>query len=402
METAILDRLAEGSAEAVFGALHTQRFAHIQGGLGALQDRFGWADINALTSHHQFHKPRLRFAHQELSAAELAAAHKLTVTRRRSLAEIIQSEAVHGLMRQGATLIIDSVEAAHPLIRDLTDALARRHGVRFRANFYGALGHHPGFGLHWDPHDVVIAQFEGPKHWKVWAPTRDAPLKNDPVAPPKPSGPPIFDQVIDSGDLLVVPRGYWHEVLALDRPSVHLTLGTSPFTGRDLLTFLIDEALSEHAVLRRDVPLNGPPSEQAAVMEALRGALDAALNGQSVADILARKQALDEPQPQVSLPWGALEHTPDYSSVRFRWRPVFDPLIERSNAGIIVRTMAKRLTLAAVTQPVVETFAARRRLSLQEVQDLLPSSVTRSQAADMLHVLVREAVLAVEPGSEKS
>ncbi len=401
MDVSVLDKLAEGSADRLFSALSAQDFAYIPGGLGPLRDAFGWQDVNDLTSLYQFHKPRLRLAHQDLSVAELGAIHQQTVTRRLSLAEIIQSQAVHELMAKGATLIIDSVEAAHPVIRDLTDALAQRHGVRFRANFYGALGHHPGFGLHWDPHDVVIAQFDGPKHWKVWRPTREAPLKRDFVVPPKPEGPPIFDQVIEAGDLLVVPRGYWHDVLALDQPSVHLTLGTTPLTGADLVRFLLSEGLRDHAILRRDVPINGSEAEQAIFLGELRETIDRCLSGQTVSAVVARQQALDAPQPQVSLPWGALEDTPDYSEVVFRWRPVFNPLIERTNAGITVHVMAKRLKLAAVVQPVIETFSHRRRLTLDDVQALLPAAIGRDQIADLLHRLVREAILAVEtaPGS---
>lgn len=43
-----------------------------------------------------------------------------------------------------------------------------------------------GFGTHWDDHNVIVVQVEGSKHWRLYGPTRSAPMHRDTAQPEPP------------------------------------------------------------------------------------------------------------------------------------------------------------------------------------------------------------------------
>ncbi|MFI1284354.1 JmjC domain-containing protein [Streptomyces sp. NPDC020858] len=85
-------------------------------------------------------------------------------------------------------------------------------------------------GFHWDDHDTVIFQLEGAKRWNLHGATRTDPLRLDVEAPEKPEGPPLAEVVLQAGDVLYVPLGWWHAVAAAQGRSPHLTCGLTPAT----------------------------------------------------------------------------------------------------------------------------------------------------------------------------
>ncbi|MFE9468624.1 JmjC domain-containing protein [Streptomyces virginiae] len=104
---------------------------------------------------------------------------------------------------------------------------------------------HPteAFGIHWDDHDTVVFQLEGAKRWNLYGATRADPLRLDVEAPEKPGGPPLAEVILQAGDMLYVPRGWWHAVAATQGRSLHLTCGLTPVTGHHLLVWLAGQLL---------------------------------------------------------------------------------------------------------------------------------------------------------------
>jgi ribosomal protein L16 Arg81 hydroxylase len=100
------------------------------------------------------------------------------------------------------------------------------------------------FKLHFDPADLITLQVEGTKRWKLFAPAVVNPLNGMP-APPPPDSEPVFDEVIEPGDLLFVPGGNWHHCECGLSTSVHLGISFMPPTGWHVMNDLTERLLSE-------------------------------------------------------------------------------------------------------------------------------------------------------------
>ena len=61
--------------------------------------------------------------------------------------------------------------------------------------------------------------------------------------------------VMKEGDLLYLPRGRFHDALATDGPSIHLSFAVSEPKGLDYLQLVMDEAVGD-AKFREDLPLS--------------------------------------------------------------------------------------------------------------------------------------------------
>jgi ribosomal protein L16 Arg81 hydroxylase len=66
---------------------------------------------------------------------------------------------------------------------------------------------------------------------------------------------PYLDCTLSAGDFLYLPRGHWHAPIAVDEPSIHLTLGIKSRTGLDFLKWLKDE-LSTESEWREELTFN--------------------------------------------------------------------------------------------------------------------------------------------------
>ncbi|HSI44605.1 MAG TPA: cupin domain-containing protein [Methylophilus sp.] len=105
------------------------------------------------------------------------------------------------------------------------------------------------FGKHWDTHDVFILQLSGRKHWKVYQPTFEQPLAHQKSTNHKAECPeiPVLDNVLEAGDLLYIPRGWWHEALPIDAvQTFHIAVSTYPPRVIDYLIWLCAKQLPDY------------------------------------------------------------------------------------------------------------------------------------------------------------
>ncbi|HEY8615174.1 cupin domain-containing protein [Phenylobacterium sp.] len=174
-------------------------------------------------------------------------------TRRGETMQDLDAAVLTERLREGATLILDAANELSPPLQQLCAGLAADFACSSQANLYACWGTSQGFDVHWDDHDVLIVQVEGRKHWRLYGATRAWPSrKDDPADHPRPAE-PIEELVLERGDLLYLPRGYWHAAVGLGEPTLHLTIGLTRKTGADFLHWLADHLLSE-AQVRADLP----------------------------------------------------------------------------------------------------------------------------------------------------
>jgi hypothetical protein len=141
-------------------------------------------------------------------------------------------------------------------------------------NMYLSPGSAQALSRHYDTHDVFVLQVHGQKKWRLFNSKIELPLEYVPPTRFERQGVrrgrratqkdlssqntcALVDEfVLDTGDLLYVPRGFWHEAEALPgRTSCHLTLGLHSFTYLDLLSVAISQAAQRDPKMRKSLPL---------------------------------------------------------------------------------------------------------------------------------------------------
>jgi hypothetical protein len=147
----------------------------------------------------------------------------------------------------------------------------------------------------------VVLQVSGRKRWQVYGPTRVNPLPDDEEAPPKPVDAPVWDGMLEDGDMLYIPRGWWHVAFPVGEPSLHLTVATEPPLGTHLLTWLIAK-LRLHAVVRAEIPRLNDATGQMAYLNALRPLLSEALKDDAIAEFRHEWEGALQPSRHLSLP----------------------------------------------------------------------------------------------------
>jgi ribosomal protein L16 Arg81 hydroxylase len=151
----------------------------------------------------------------------------------------------------GGTVILNHLHTDTAPIAAFCRAISDELATELQCNAYVTPAGSQGFPVHYDTHDVFIAQAHGRKHWKIY----DSPIKL-PLAgqPHDQSGTTPGDLTLsvelEQGDLLYIPRGFYHEAIALDGMSVHLTLGLMSKTWSDLLLEAVSFAALELPQLR--------------------------------------------------------------------------------------------------------------------------------------------------------
>jgi ribosomal protein L16 Arg81 hydroxylase len=216
---------------------------------------------------------------------------------------------VHVFLSIGASLVANSIEDISPEIRAITSTLSHELGGRAGANVYCSFKGIQAFASHCDLHEVFALQCEGEKVWRIY--------ENRAVAPVDTLTGTDAQKIIDSakgrvamevrlrpGDLLYIPRGYYHDALASSAASLHVTFSLAPLTGRAI--FRVLEELSLEDVEFREY-LADARAEGGAALSAQLTKLAARLNELILSERLRLRLASDqrklwEPDQQVQLP----------------------------------------------------------------------------------------------------
>ena len=187
-------------------------------------------------------------------------------------------ERVAAQFDDGATIVMQALQHQHPPLAEFCRELERDLGHPAQANGYYTPESAQGFKVHHDTHDVFCLQVEGEKRWLVYPPVLELPLKHqkytDEMGEP---GDPVLDVTMGAGDTLYLPRGWLHQAMTSESPSLHLTVGINVATWRDAVRAALDEAAEEEVVLRRGVEAD------AAVPDGLFDALAERLRPEAVA-----------------------------------------------------------------------------------------------------------------------
>jgi ribosomal protein L16 Arg81 hydroxylase len=253
---------------------------HLPGTMGRFADLLSWDDLGGILDNTRMAPPHIRLSKdgQTVEAERYVHAPPGAGNQPR-----VDSGRLVTLLAEGATLVLQGVEEVAPKVRALSNSFRDALLARNHVNLYAGWRSENGFDLHWDPHEVMVLQLHGRKRWQIFGPTQEQPL--DVGSPPKPAGLPLWDGLLNSGDILYLPRGWWHVAHPVNEPSMHLTFGIAPMHGLNLLNWMVMKLRGE-VHLRRNLPLLQDIAARQAYMAQLRAIVTQALGDAAIEDFM--------------------------------------------------------------------------------------------------------------------
>jgi len=176
-----------------------------------------------------------------------------TRTLGRDGAQVLQPDAklVQGCIAKGASVVMNDVDSLTPGLASVSTALEAAGLGKAQANVYISWQSHKAFKTHYDTHDVWAVQVEGEKDWNIWVGRAEWPIphpafKGQPQAHHDQARGKLRGVVrMKPGDLLYLPRGWYHDALADAPASVHVAYGVHAPLGMDLMNILVERVLYE-------------------------------------------------------------------------------------------------------------------------------------------------------------
>jgi lysine-specific demethylase/histidyl-hydroxylase NO66 len=177
---------------------------------------------------------------------------KYKVTRRYSPETFVPDEFdVERIMDEfacGASFVMTFSETKFAPISALTSALSPVFNCRVEGHvIVTPQSKDRALERHADTVDVFALQVSGRKRWKVYSPQLELPLYNQRnVGLAKVSDEHLLmDVVLNPGDTLYVPRGFYHAAEQVDGVSIHVAVGVRPYTIRDAILQAVEDALAQ-------------------------------------------------------------------------------------------------------------------------------------------------------------
>lgn len=250
---------------------------------------FGWTDLDELL--HHVPAQALQVFDQGLVPEERYLDRYFATGQPRVA---LHKRRFHDLLRGGATLVVNRCDDHSAKAARLCGEVASFAGAPAIGNAYLSFGGSGTFGKHWDTHDVFAIQLIGRKRWQVFGPTFPLPLamhrseSSGHGCPPV----PVLDFTMEQGDLLYLPRGWWHQAMPLDGPSLHLSVGTYPPTVHDYLMWVCARRMPSSLAARASLAGALDADVLRALMEDLgRVVTDPAARAEFARELAARERS---------------------------------------------------------------------------------------------------------------
>jgi ribosomal protein L16 Arg81 hydroxylase len=287
------------SLESFLSEFWGKSFVRVVGDKGKFTSLLSWEDLNVILKQHRLPPSQLKLFRDGKQIES-----NLYVTAKGRLR--LNPASLINCLSEGATLILDNIDELAPAVGQLAEAFEDVLRSRTLVNLYASWCAHKGFNLHWDDQDTMILQVSGRKHWKIYSPTRLHPLKLDVEVSPTPNGEPAWEGILADGDLIYVPRGWWHVAYPLDEPSLHLTVTMVPANGTDFLLWIV-ERLKSFPEVRMDVPHLAGEADRKQYVSKLRERLNEFWDDHALEGFIAEWEANTPLPPSIHLPFAPAE-----------------------------------------------------------------------------------------------
>jgi ribosomal protein L16 Arg81 hydroxylase len=268
-------------------------------------DRFSgllsWTALNEILEHHWRETYRFRLASQGRDLEPASYADLGGFTPR------IRSKDLTDHLRRGATLSFDAIDELHEPLTHLAESFEAFFRGGTKINIYAAWRAVHGLDLHRDNQEIFILQLDGRKRWLLYGSSVDGVDRTELRSRSVPPDGALFDQVVQPGDFLYIPRGCYHVAVPMNEPALHLTVGVKTPRGMDLALWIV-ERLRASGVADRDLPYHAGADERLRFSDEWRNTLLEGLDADLVHQYFSETGSNFKPRPSFGLPWSA---TPD-------------------------------------------------------------------------------------------
>jgi len=386
------DVIAPLTREAFLRDYWTRQFLVSKGKPGRFAGLFSWDELNAILEQHRLHPPRFRLLHdgRNVDAFRYSTPSAGGVPR-------INAGKLAACLASGATMVLDGMEELTPNVRRLTASFRDSLHASNHVNLYAGWHGQKGLDLHFDTQEVMVMQVSGRKRWQVFKPTRVNPLPDDEEAAPRPSAPPAWEGVLEDGDMLYIPRGWWHVAFPLNEPSLHLTVATEPPLGTHLLAWLVGK-LRDHEAVRAQVPWLDDAEGQKTYLESLRPLLSEILTAGALAEFRHEWESVLQPFPSIRLPaMPYVQAEPVGDAHRIRLAAAHH--LHFTPAGDSWEFKAHGMAFGGITTnllPALELLSDINAVPFTDLCARLENDAARNSLRQLLAALARAGIILVE------
>jgi ribosomal protein L16 Arg81 hydroxylase len=281
------DLLAPFPVDRFLAEYRGKNWLHIEGGADKVGSMLDWDGLNRILNMEVWNHQNMLLV-LDTNPVPPQAYCQQRVDRTLQPQVVPVPALVQQQLQRGASLVLNEVETLVPEARGLVEAFSKGLGAKSSGNAYISQRNHQAFDTHFDRTDVFAVQTLGEKRWRIYEGQIEAPVIHAKfTGMPKPEiqrrkGAVEAEIIMKPGDVLYLPRGRFHDALATEGPSIHLSFAVSEPKGLDLLHMLVEEAVGD-SLFRADLPLD--QADLPAHVEALADRLR---------ELAASPQALDK------------------------------------------------------------------------------------------------------------
>ncbi len=256
------DLIAPTEREAFFAEYYSKKPLYIPGPPGKFDKVFSWEHLNGLLDQSTLWTAR---------SLELALHGKVLEPKeycysgrnREGSSSVMKPDIkrVVAFVQQGATLVVDFIETLTPGVRSVAQTLESVTGAPVCCSAFCSWDATPGYGSHFDTQNVFAAQIAGTKTWRVY----EGRMLNPAEIPgytsasfseqhhERAKGKVAHEITMTPGDLLYLPAGQYHDALASDEGSLHVSFGACESVGMDFINILVQD-LPKDPLFREPLP----------------------------------------------------------------------------------------------------------------------------------------------------
>jgi ribosomal protein L16 Arg81 hydroxylase len=399
MTTFTLAGLLRPVPEADFLARIFQKdFLHVPGPPDKFHRLFTWDDLNRILEEHRLEPPlvMLRKDGQDIDPDEYL--DHITTPYENTL-PVLNAGKLAALMREGATLSLHEMHWIHRPLSVLLGNLGRQFTGPCDVILFASFGSTRAIAPHEDGDDQFILQLAGHKHWQVYGPNEPNPIRK-PIwhESTQPKRPPIWEGMLTAGDVLYLPRGWWHEVRSVNEPSLHLTVGLPVNTPMDLIHWALP-VLAKQDVLRENLPRFGDQRTRRVFRERMIAAITAALHPDILDDYFRGVDADARPAiANPTFPWSAATDgsLPADPKTLIRFTGLGWAELEGDRTVFAFKSLGRDWSFPKATGRVLRPLLDGQVLTMRELRELGGTELMVDDVNDIIRDAVRGGLLTFE------
>jgi len=352
-----------------------------------------WDDINKILEYHDLSFPQIRLARAGDTVNPDNYIDKIEGGTKN--VSSIDISCLYNEIRQDATLIIDAVDDLNHNLKKLSNSLAWALRDPVQVNAYISCDPIEGFDAHWDDHDVLIFQLEGPKEWEIYGQSREYPLRSDVGKSEQPPSETEWKGVVTPGDLLYIPRGWWHMARGTGVPTLHLTVGIKRATGVDLLRWMVDKMKSEPE-FRKDLPRFASEEKKGRHIQKLKEIVLSFWDDKDrlMEEYFSDRDGRAKPALSFDLPYIMNDDvSSSFDSISVKTTSTCPVDVNSDGGNVYVRCNEKVYEFLLDAEPILKNILDGNKHEVDDIYNKSPESVTRNQVDELISRLILEGLI---------